>query len=490
MLEQPLIFLDLETTGATPAHDRITEIGLVEVVNGEHVGSWSQLVNPETRIPPFIESLTGISNAMVENAPTFAAIARELFERLRGKILVAHNARFDYGFLRNEFKRVDLAYRARVLCTAKLSRALFPEHRRHNLDSLIERHGLVCSARHRALADAEVLWQFARKLSSLAETGRINQAVEAQFAAPSLPAGLSADVLEDIPDAPGVYLFYGENNQPLYVGKSVNLHARVRSHFSADHRLAKDMAIAQQLTRIEWIETAGELGALLKEAKLIKELLPVHNRRERRQSGFYGFAWNGSLAGERPLRLVASGDSDTMRLENLFGLFRSKRAALDALSNIAAQEGLCPALLGLEPPRSRGSPCFSHQIKRCRGACCGKESLASHHARLLGAVQSLRLRQWPFSGAIALREGSPERAEVHLFDRWCYLGSVRDEAEIYQTLELRGQPMFDPDIYRVLQRALGARRKDLKLIELGPLSKLWYRERRATTDRGSPRYAL
>jgi DNA polymerase III subunit epsilon len=149
MLSQPLIFLDLETTGMTATHERITEIGLVEVANGEFVGSWSQLVNPEKSIPPFIQSLTGITNVMVEDAPTFGQLAPALYQRLAGKILIAHNARFDYGFLKNEFGRLDMSYRSRVLCTAKLSRKLFPEHRRHNLDSLIERHG---SAAARATA--------------------------------------------------------------------------------------------------------------------------------------------------------------------------------------------------------------------------------------------------------------------------------------------------------------------------------------------------
>ena len=183
MLRQPLIFLDLETTGMTATHERITEIGLVEVANGEFVGSWSQLVNPQKDIPPFIAALTGISDEMVEHAPTFGELAPGLFERLEGKLLIAHNARFDYGFLKSEFERVGLCYQPRVLCTVKLSRKLFPEHRRHNLDSVIERHGLSCGARHRALGDAEVLWQFLQKIEAEVEAGRIDAALQAQFGA-------------------------------------------------------------------------------------------------------------------------------------------------------------------------------------------------------------------------------------------------------------------------------------------------------------------
>jgi len=176
MLDRALVFLDLETTGAAAHSDRITEIGLVEVDRGRHIGEWSSLVNPERPISPMIESLTGITDAMVADAPTFAELADELFERLAGKTLVAHNARFDYGFLQNEFRRVGLKYAPDVLCTVRLSRHLYPQERRHNLDSLIERHGFSCESRHRALADARVLWDFTQRIHRDIENTEINPA--------------------------------------------------------------------------------------------------------------------------------------------------------------------------------------------------------------------------------------------------------------------------------------------------------------------------
>ena len=159
MLNEHLIFLDLETTGASVVRDRITEVGLVEVKHGRVICEWSTLVNPGMSIPPMIQSLTGISDEMVARAPSFADINHELLRRIDGKLLVAHNARFDYGFLRNEFQRIGIPYFSRVLCTVKLSRRLFPHHQRHNLDILMARHGITCDARHRALGDARVLWQ-------------------------------------------------------------------------------------------------------------------------------------------------------------------------------------------------------------------------------------------------------------------------------------------------------------------------------------------
>jgi DNA polymerase-3 subunit epsilon len=166
LFDAPLAIVDLETTGGRPAWDRVTEIAVVEVDGGEIASEWSTLVNPGTRVPPWIEALTGITNRMVADAPAFEDLAADLYERLQGRVFVAHNARFDYGFLRHAFERAGMRFQAPTLCTVKLSRRLYPGYARHNLDSLIERHGLKFdlhgSARHRALGDARAVWQFLR----------------------------------------------------------------------------------------------------------------------------------------------------------------------------------------------------------------------------------------------------------------------------------------------------------------------------------------
>jgi DNA polymerase-3 subunit epsilon len=300
LLDAPLAIVDLETTGAHPAHDRVTEIAVIEVDEGEVTGEWSTLVNPESTIPAAIQALTRITNDMVAGAPTFGALAAELGARLAGRVLVAHNARFDYGFLKHEFERAGLAYRARTLCTVKLSRRLYPEHARHNLDSLIERHGLECRARHRAMGDAEAVWQFLRVAA--AERGEEVLAVAARQVAkqPTLPAHIDRAMVDAIPDAPGVYLFYGEGKAPLYVGKSISMRTRVLQHFSDDVRSPKEVQLAREVRRIEWQRTAGELGALLREAALVKQLLPVFNRKPRRPAALaapktLAWPWRGPV---------------------------------------------------------------------------------------------------------------------------------------------------------------------------------------------------
>lgn len=450
---RPLAFVDLETTGATATSDRITEIGIVEVDADGAVREWQQLVNPGTRIPPFIEQLTGISNEMVADAPTFESVAAETLRRLEGRLFIAHNARFDYGFLKNEFKRLGIAFRAPVLCTVKLSRTLYPQFHRHNLDSLIERHGLQADARHRALADAQLIHQFWQKIHVDRSRDDIDAALNKLNARPSLPPHLDASLIDDLPDTSGVYLFYGEKNDhgdlPLYVGKAKDIRQRVLSHFAADHSSAKEMALAQQVRRIDWIETAGEIGALLKEARLVKELQPTHNRLLRKNDELC--TWTLVDEGEGWLRpqLASAHDLDFGLSTSCYGLFKNTREANEVLRALAAEHNLCDVLLGLQkvPP---GKPCFGHQIKRCKGACIGKEPLAKHTLRLVGALVRLKLVSWPLAGPALIREGE----EAHLIDGWRYLGTVTHDDEAAELLASE-RPPFDRDIYKLLAKYAG-----------------------------------
>src|SRR5438094_2227513 len=158
----PLAIVDLETTGTRPGADRVTEIGVLEVERFEVVSEWSTLVNPGVAVPSGIQALSGITHEMLAQAPRFADLAPALHERLAGRVFIAHNARFDYGFLRREFDRAGIKFHARALCSVKLARRLYPRERGHDLDSLIARHGISCQARHRAMGDADALWQFLR----------------------------------------------------------------------------------------------------------------------------------------------------------------------------------------------------------------------------------------------------------------------------------------------------------------------------------------
>ena len=464
MLDRQLVFLDLETTGATAWADRITEIGLVEVDRGHFVGEWSSLVNPQRRIPPAIQALTGITDAMVADAPTFEELAEALYQRLSGKVLVAHNARFDYGFLRNEFRRLGYDYSPRVLCTVKLSRRLFPQERRHNLDSLIERHNLSCDNRHRALADARVLWDFTQHVHHELGDTAIRQVVDDLLRTPALPAGLPPDAMKGLPDTPGVYIFFGENDTALYVGKSINLRSRVMSHFSGDHSTSKDMHISRDIRRIEWVETAGDFGALIKEAQLVKRLAPLHNRRLRESKDVCTWYWNPADGPKVP-NLLNFSEIESGHLGHVYGTFRSKRAARDALKNIADDYGLCLIHLGLE--KGSGS-CFAHQIRKCRGACVGRETELNHAMRVSMALSKMRIAPWPFRNRILVRERNSITGltEMHMIDHWRYLGTYRTQMDLFDQYDTRHQPAFDVDTYKLLATALKNPPANLEITEL------------------------
>lgn len=417
------------------------------LVDADGVREWNQLLNPQTRIPLFIEQMTGISNQMVAEMPSFAQVAGEVAELLEGRLFIAHNARFDYGFLKNEFSRVGMTFRPQVLCTVKLSRALYPQFHRHNLDSLIERHGLQAKDRHRALADAQLIHQFWTQACEQFSEAVVDQAAQRLVGRSSLPSNIDPNLIHDLPETPGVYLFYGENDLPLYIGKSVNIRNRVLAHFGADHKSNKEMSLAQQLRRIDRIETAGELGALLLEARLIKEKTPVHNQRLRRKNALC--AWQLQQQGEQLKPVLRwAGELDFGAQDNLYGLYHSQRDAQKALRGVAEQHGLCLSVLGLEKTTT-GRPCFGYQIKKCRGACVGLEAPLAHAARLLIAMQKLKLAVWPYSGAIGVREGE----ELHVIDRWCYLGTAKNEADIAELLQ-SGRPAFDRDTYMLLSKSL------------------------------------
>jgi DNA polymerase III subunit epsilon len=283
-IDVPIVFVDLETTGGSTGEHRITEVGVVEV-GPSGVTRWSTLVDPQQSIPPFIQQLTGITDAMVRGAPTFDAIAPALFERLNGKLFVAHNASFDRGFLRSEFRRAGLAFNPDVLCTVRLSRALFPAEKRHGLDALVERHALVPSDRHRALADADLLWQFWQRLHGLVPVESLRAQIERTLRRYHLGGDITEDLLDTAPAGCGVYAFYGEGDTPLFVGRSVRVRQRLRAHLTGERRSSKDLRLAQQVRRVEWLATGGELGAMLAEAQWIATLRPSQNRLPRIAKG-------------------------------------------------------------------------------------------------------------------------------------------------------------------------------------------------------------
>lgn len=447
-LNHPLAIVDLETTGAHPGVDRVIEVGVILIDDGEVSLRWQRLINPEQRFSPFIEQLTGITPAMVADAPRFAEIADELQTLLQGRIFVAHNARFDYGFLKSEYERLGVQFAPERLCTVRWSRQLYPLLRGHGLDAICQRLGIANEARHRALGDAEATWQFLRQSCREHHPDTLHAAFVKQMQRPSLPPAITPERINSVPNCPGIYRFYGDEGKLLYIGKSKQLRERIMSHFNASPVSARNQRLHSQIRDLDWQCTAGELGALLKENQAIKKEQPLFNRRLRRVRELVAVTTKEDAQGYLRCQFSAFEKAGNKPL----ALFRNRSQAKAKLLELAKEHQLCKKLLGLETGKGA---CFDLQLKRCKGACNGSEPPAIYNLRLQTALKPAQIRSWPYPGPIGIVERDEEREELHLIDHWCYLGTVRDESDIADCLENPRQ--FELDTYRLLVRAVRSR---------------------------------
>jgi DNA polymerase-3 subunit epsilon len=459
-----IAFVDVETTGGDARFDRIIEVGIVSACGGVREGEWSTLVNPERWIPSHIEALTGISNEMVEGAPTFAEVAREIEARLDGRLFVAHNAGFDRSFIRAELRRAERKFSPRSLCTVRLSRRFFPEAESHALDSVIQRLGCAVERRHRALDDARVLWELWQAIARRHPPEVLEQVLCELVALTTLPPQLPADLADELPEGPGVYRFYGEQRALLYVGQSRSIRSRVLSHFNSAHRSRTDRQLKTEVRDIEWTETAGALGAEIAEIRCIRESQPAYNRRLTHSRTAF------------TVRLIERDDGGVhARVEELdpgepigegYGLHRMRSQAVRHLARLVREHALCAVALGLE--QSAGS-CVGYQLSRCRGVCVGKESRALHATRARLAFAPERMREWPFRAAIGVRERSLAGGiDMHVFHDWRYLGTAHDDDELTRLLSRSREAQFDLDVYRILGRYLRGKRRRFELVDLKP----------------------
>lgn len=257
------------------------------------------------------------------------------------------------------------------------------------------------------------------------------------------PQHIDAASLAALPAAPGVYVFEDENGKPLYIGKSVNIRSRVLSHL----RTPDEARLLQQTRRVSFRRTAGEIGALLLESRLIKELQPVHNKKLRRTREMCAFRLEDGVPA-----LVYARDLDFSRSDNLYGLFATRRAALEKLREIVDAHRLCPALCALEARSAPGRPCFASQLGRCSGACMGREAPEQHAQRLQTALDALRVITWPYRGPIGIVESDGSMRQMHVIDHWYYLGT--QDAPFRASRRPAGPGQFDVDTYAILVKPL------------------------------------
>lgn len=373
--------LDVETTGGSFRQAKITEIAILLHDGFKITGKFESLINPGMAIPWFITRLTGIDDGMVRNAPKFHEVAKKIVELTEGRILVAHNSKFDYGFLQHEFHSLGYKFLRNTFCTCTVSRKLFPGLRSYGLDNLCRHFNLENKSRHRAAGDAEVTTLLLEKIIETAGIESVNAHFIPWNRTNKLPASITPDELHSLPHAAGVYFFKDETGKIIYAGKAVNLNRRVLSHFS-NTRTGKVSKTAARAHAFSYEATGSEMIALLRETEVIKSEMPVLNRAQKNTNapiGIFKSLQNGYLHLE--VGNVTEKDDVTPVM-----VFSKTAQALRVLEKMTQQYELCTSLCHLEEVKTTG--CFGYQIKQCRGACAGKEDAAVYNERVERALSA------------------------------------------------------------------------------------------------------
>lgn len=379
---------DIETTGGSTKVSKITEIAIYKHDGEKVVDSFSTLVDPEIPIPEFIARLTGINDKMVQGAPKFFEIARQIIEFTEDCIFVAHNVGFDYGVIRHEFKQLGYDYRRPQLCTVRASRFVIPGHESYSLGKLSRSLGIEINGRHRAggdaLATAELFTILVQKDARGLQTF-IQEEVNPKILHPNL----DLEALEEIPNKTGVYKFYNDTNQLIYIGKSKHIRKRIDQHLR-NTKTVKGATMMNEIARIEFELTGSELIALLYESELIKTHKPLYNRALRRNNFTFGLFAYEDEHGYKQLYIERLSKTTMLPLTT----FITKKEGTDFMHYLVDKYQLCQKMCGLEKTTSSG--CFRYQVRNCHGACVQAEETHAYNGRVNELEQSLTFDEQHF----------------------------------------------------------------------------------------------
>lgn len=379
--------VDIETTGGSPKSSKITEIAIYKHNGTEVIDEYQTLIDPEMPIPPFIVNLTGINDAMVQDSPKFFEIAKNIVEFTKDCVFVAHNVGFDYGIIRHEFRTLGFDYRRPHLCTVRASRHVIPGHDSYSLGKLTRSLGIDLIGRHRAGGDALAT---AKLFTILMETDKAGLAtfIQEELNPKRLHPNLDLDVLDEIPNKAGVYKFFNDTNQLIYIGKSIHLKKRIEQHLR-NSKTKKAIEMQLEIARIEFELTGSELIALLLESQLIKQHQPKHNRALRKNKFPYGLYHFTDERGYIQLHICATGKMQETPILS----FSSKKEGTIQLEGMIEEFELCQKLCNTY---KTSSSCFRYEIKECKGACVQEESVEDYNARCGDLIDDLMMNNETF----------------------------------------------------------------------------------------------
>lgn len=438
--------VDVETTGGNSIQDKITEIAIYLHDGNNVIDQFTTLINPECSIPPFISRLTGISDEMVRDAPKFYEVAKDILAFTEGATIVAHNAPFDYGFIRQEYKSLGYTFTRDYLCTVKLSRKLMPGFRSYSLGKLCDQLGIQLEHRHRAHGDAlATVKLFELLLSKDSDRKVIENQVKNDYLNLRFPPEFDRHILDKLPESPGVYYLHNVDGSIIYIGKSNNIRKRILSHFS-NKQTRKAIELRNAIREITFESTGSELIALLLESDEIKTKQPFFNRSQKQTFYNYGLFSETDENGYLLLKAakIKGGEQPVFTTHSI-------EEAKEILEKWVMKYKLCQKLCGLY---DIAHACFHYSIRQCNGACIGKEKPEKYNARVQQALDDLKFSN---SNFMILGPGRSETEKsVVMIENGKYQGYGYFEPEFIAVdpEQLRDHIRFkqdNRDIHRILK---------------------------------------
>ena len=374
--------VDIETTGCYADNHRITEVAIYHHNGIEVTDHFFTLVNPGRNIPHYITGLTGITSDMVSDAPPFEEVAEDILRLLEGRVFVAHNAHFDYSFLKKEFELASISWQAKKLCTVRLSRKIIPGLRSYSLGSLAKSLGIEIQNRHRAGGDAEATAKVFSLLLNRDKDGYIGRSLNRNSGETILPPNLPKEEFDRLPAKAGVYYFLNARGHIIYVGKANNIKKRIAGHFTGEAREWNRSKIRNEIHHITYELTGNELIALIKESQEIRRLWPKYNMAQKYRVEEWGiFDYEDRTGYHRfTVNMVKRGSQPLIK-------FNTKGDTWNFLWEKVREYDLCPRLCGLQVSKGK---CFQYEIGDCKGACEGEESVKKYNKRIGKAIKSFR----------------------------------------------------------------------------------------------------
>jgi len=371
--------VDIETTGNGPKGQKITEISALIFDGKKVVDEFTSLVNPEQNIPAFITSLTGITNAMVRNAPKFYEVAKKIAEITKDTIFVAHNVNFDYNIIQAEFKSLGFDFKRKKLCTIRLTRKIIPGLASYSLGNICTGENIPINGRHRAKGDAEATVELFRRLIERDDNFTINSFLNPKSREATLPPLLDKKVVDNLPETFGVYYFKNLAKEIIYIGKANNIKQRVISHFYDKKK--KEQTMCLETANVSFTKTGSELLALLLESSEIKHNYPKFNRAQRKSGEAVGL-----FSYEDQKGILHLAYNRLKLVPNAIMKYYSISECRNHLEILCKDFKLCPKYCHLQ---TNVAGCFDYQIKKCNGICCDKETVEIYNKRVKEAIKSV-----------------------------------------------------------------------------------------------------